>query len=60
MSNKPLYVAFIDFKNFFYIIDRSCLLYKLLKYSITGRAYNIIKSMYRNSGYQKGWMMFIS
>ena len=33
-------------------MDRSCLLYKLLKYGITGRAYNIIKSMYGNSGYR--------
>ena len=52
MRNKPLYVAFIDFMKFFDTIDRSCLQYKMLKYGITGRVYNIIKSMYGNSGYR--------
>ena len=52
MRNKPLYVAFIDFTKFFDTIDRSCLLYEMLKYGITERAYNIIKSMYGNSGYR--------
>ena len=52
MRNKPLHVAFIDFTKCFDTIDRSCLLYKLLKYGITGRAYDIIKSMYGNSGYR--------
>ena len=52
MRNKPLYAAFIDFTKFLDTADRSCLLYKLLKCGTTGRAYDIIKNTYGNSGYQ--------
>ena len=49
-SNK-LYLAFIDFRKFFDTINRKALLYKLLKYGVTGKTYNIIKSMYEDTNY---------
>ena len=45
-QNKPLYAAFVDFSKFFDKINRTHLLYKLLKCGITGRIYDIVKSMY--------------
>ena len=50
--NQKVYIAFIDFSKFFDKINRDMLLYKLLKYNITGRMYNLIKSMYANTGYK--------
>ena len=49
--NAKVYLAFVDFSKFFDKINRSYLLYKLLKYGITGKAYSTIKSMYGNTGY---------
>ena len=49
---KDLYVAFIDFSKFFDKINREMMLYKLLKYNINGPCYNIIKSVYCQTGYQ--------
>ena len=51
-QNKPLYVAFVDFSNFFDKINRTLLLYKLLKCDITGHVYDIVKSMYKDTGYR--------
>ena len=50
-QNAKVYLAFVDFSKFFDKINRSYLLYRLLKYGITGKAYGIIKSMYGNTGY---------
>ena len=49
---KDVYIAFIDFSKFFDKINRDMLLYKLLKYDINGPCYNIIKSVYCQTGYQ--------
>ena len=51
-GNETLYTAFVDFSKFFDKINRKFLLYKLLKYNITGNVYNIIKRMYSNTSYQ--------
>ena len=51
-QNKPLFVAFVDFSKFFDKINRTHLLYKLLKCGITGRVYDIVKSMYKDIGYR--------
>ena len=51
-QNKPLYIAFVDFSKFFDKINRTHLLYKLLKCGITGRVYDIVKSMYKDTGYR--------
>ncbi len=50
-KGKRLYVAFIDFSKFFDVINRDILKYKLLKYGITGKFYEVIKSYYANSYY---------
>ena len=52
MENKTVCTAFVDFSNFFDKINKTFLLYKLLKYNISGKVYNIIKSMYSNTAYQ--------
>ena len=51
-KNQNVYIAFVDFSKFFDTINRDMLLYKLLRYGITGPIYDIIKSMYRNTRYQ--------
>ena len=48
LENKPLYIAFIDFKQAFDTIRHQDLLYKLLKNGISNKFYSIIKSMYNN------------
>ena len=50
-EKKKVYLAFIDFSKFFDKINRHLLLYKLLKYGITGNLYKIIKSIYSNTNY---------
>ena len=50
-TNTNIHAAFIDFNKFFDTIDRMYLFYKLLKNNITGKVYNIIKSMYANPQY---------
>ena len=52
MENKTVHTASVDFSTFFDKINRKFLLYKLLKYNITGNVYNIIKSMYSDTSYQ--------
>ena len=47
-DNKPLYIAFIDFKQAFDTIRHQDLLFKLLKSGISNTFYTIIKSMYNN------------
>ena len=51
-NGQKIYVAFVDFKKFFDSINRKFMCYKLLKYGITGKMYNIIKDMYCNTKYQ--------
>ncbi len=48
-SESKIYVAFIDFRKFFDIINRDHLMYKLLGTGITGPVYNTIKSMYQGT-----------
>ena len=48
---KKVYLAFIDFSHFFDKINRHMMLYKLLKYGITGNVYHIIKSIYSRTQY---------
>ena len=45
MENKTVYTPFVDFSKFFDKINRKFLLYKLLRYNITGKVYNIINCM---------------
>ena len=52
MENKTVYTAFVDFSKFFDKINRNFLLYKLLRYKITGKLCRIIKSMYSDISYQ--------
>jgi hypothetical protein len=47
-DNKPLYIAFIDFKQAFDTIRHQDVLLKLLKSGISNKFYTIIKSMYNN------------
>ena len=48
-ANSKIYVAFIDFRKFFDIINRDHLMYKLLGIGITGPIYKTIKSMYQDT-----------
>jgi hypothetical protein len=45
---SPLYACFVDFRKAFDSVWRQALLYKLLKYNIRGKMFNIIQDMYRN------------
>ena len=51
IKKNNLYVCFVDFRKFFDSLNRHHLLYKLQKYGITGKVYNVIKSMYSNCNY---------
>ena len=51
-KNEKVYVAFVDFTKYFDLINRNFLLYKLLKYGITGPIYSDIKSMYSDTKYR--------
>ena len=42
-EDKPIYLAFVDFKKFFDLINRQFLLYKLIKTGITGNLYQTLK-----------------
>ena len=48
-NNDSLFVAFIDLKKCFNLIDRDMMLYKLLLNNIDGKIYNSISSIYQNS-----------
>jgi exonuclease III len=50
-KRRQLYVAFIDFSKYFDTINRDMLMYKLLKYNITGNIYKVIKKAYEDSFY---------
>ena len=50
-EKKKVYTVFVDFRKFFDTINRDLLKYKLVKYGITGKVYNIIKSAYSESEY---------
>jgi hypothetical protein len=50
-NRQRLYVAFIDFTKFFDTINRDMLMYKLIKYNITGNIYKVIKAAYEDSQY---------
>lgn len=50
-KRQRLYMAFIDFRKYFDTINRDMLMYKLLKYGITGNVYKVLKSAYINSQY---------
>ena len=50
-NNGKMFVAFVDFSKFFDKINRQFLRYKLSKYGITGKIYDIIKSMYNKTSY---------
>ena len=50
-KNKKVFIAFIDFSKFFDKINRQLLKYKLIRYGITGRVYQIIRSMYDKTMY---------
>ena len=52
---RPLYVCYVDFKSAFDRIDRSALMYKLLSNGISGKYFNILKSMYKNSKSRVKW-----
>ena len=51
-KNEKVYVAIVDFTKYFDLINRNFLLYKLLKYGITGPIYYVIKSMYSDTKYR--------
>ena len=50
-QHTKVYVAFVDFSKFFDKINRHIMLYKLLKYGITGNIYHVIKSIYSKTTY---------
>lgn len=50
-KRQRLYLAFIDFSKYFDTINRHMLMYKLLKYNITGNIYRVIKTAYEDSYY---------
>ena len=49
MTKQKLYVAFADFKKYFDTINRDMLLYKLIRWGISGNVYFVIKSAYVDS-----------
>ncbi len=48
-KKKPLYICFIDFKKAFDKLNRNALLYKLIGIGISGKFYNVVKSMYSDN-----------
>jgi len=51
-NNQKLFVAFVDFRKFFDLINRDILLYKMQQIGICGKVYQVIKSMYSACFYQ--------
>lgn len=47
-NNQKLYGCFVDFSKAFDTIPRGLLLKKLLNYGITGKFFNVLKTMYTN------------
>ncbi len=45
-QDNKIYLAFVDFRKYFNTINRKYLLYKLLNLDITGKFYEILRSMY--------------
>ena len=50
-KGRKIYLAFIEFSKFFDVLNRDILRYKLIKYGVTGKYYNVLKSYYSNSFY---------
>ena len=50
-KNGKIFIAFVDFSKFFDKIDRQFLRYKLLRYGITGKIYDVLRSMYSKTAY---------
>ena len=48
--NKPLFLAFVDFKKAFNCVNHSLLLYKLLNSGIGGKFFKILSNMYSKLG----------
>ena len=46
---KKVYAAFVDFKKAFDSVCREALFYKLSEIGITGKFYNVLRHMYKNS-----------
>ena len=51
IKKQNVFMAFVDFRNFFDTIDRKNFLYKMIKSGITGNVYNVIKCAYDNNRY---------
>ena len=47
-KGKKLYCAFVDFTKAFDFINRDILWYKLIKYGVSGKLLNVIRSMYEH------------
>ncbi len=47
--HKPVYAVFVDFKKAFDSVCRQALFYKLAKIGVTGKFFNVLKTMYTNS-----------
>lgn len=47
--HKPVYAVFVDFKKAFDSVCRQALFYKLAKIGVTGKFYNVLENMYKNS-----------
>ena len=52
---RPLYVAFIDFKSAFDHVNRKALLFKLKSQKVHGKFLNIVRSMLQNSKSRVKW-----
>ena len=50
-NKKKLFLCFVDFKKAFDSVWRTGLFYKLQKLNVTGKVYNVIKSLYENVTY---------
>ena len=50
-----MYVCFVDFKSAFDCVNRSALLYKLLKQGVQGNFFRIIKSMFSKAKCRVKW-----
>ena len=48
-KKKALYICFIDFRKAFDKLNRNALLYKLINTGISGKFYNLVKSMYSHN-----------
>ena len=49
--NKPIFACFVDFSKAFDTVNRNALFYKMQKTGITGKIFELIKSMYSSTFY---------